>query len=37
MRPSLPLGYQRLVKAGCIKDATRIGWDIRPSDKFSTL
>lgn len=33
--------YQRLVaamvKAGCIEDATRIWWDIRPSDKFPTL
>lgn len=33
--------YRRLVdhliKAGCIEDATRIWWDIRPSDKFPTL
>lgn len=33
--------YQRLVKAlvrsGCIEDATKIWWDIRPSDKFPTL
>ena len=33
--------YQRLVgalvKSGCIEDATRIWWDIRPSDKFPTL
>jgi len=33
--------YQRLVgalvRAGCIEDATRIWWDIRPSDKFPTL
>ena len=33
--------YQRLVNAlvnaGCIEDATRIWWDIRPSDKFPTL
>jgi len=33
--------YQRLVeamvKAGCIDDATKIWWDIRPSDKFPTL
>ncbi len=33
--------YQRLVgalvKAGSIEDATRIWWDIRPSDKFPTL
>ena len=26
-----------LVRAGCIEDATRIWWDIRPSDKFPTL
>ena len=26
-----------LVNAGCIEDATRIWWDIRPSDKFPTL
>ena len=26
-----------LVDAGCIEDATRIWWDIRPSDKFPTL
>jgi len=33
--------YQRLVsalvRAGCIQDATKIWWDIRPSDKFPTL
>jgi len=33
--------YRRLVdhliEAGCIEDATRIWWDIRPSDKFPTL
>lgn len=33
--------YRRLVgvliKAGCIEDATKIWWDIRPSDKFPTL
>lgn len=33
--------YKRLVSAlvdaGCIEDATRIWWDIRPSDKFPTL
>ena len=33
--------YQRLVNqlvsAGCIEDATRIWWDIRPSAKFPTL
>ncbi|MGG7568625.1 carboxylate-amine ligase [Rhodovulum sp. DZ06] len=28
---------EHLVKAGCIEDATRIWWDIRPSDKFPTL
>jgi glutamate---cysteine ligase / carboxylate-amine ligase len=27
----------QLVKSGCIEDATRIWWDIRPSDKFPTL
>ncbi|MBB5514667.1 carboxylate-amine ligase [Rubricella aquisinus] len=26
-----------LVSAGCIEDATKIWWDIRPSDKFPTL
>ena len=26
-----------LVDAGCIEDATKIWWDIRPSDKFPTL
>ncbi len=26
-----------LVTAGCIEDATKIWWDIRPSDKFPTL
>ena len=26
-----------LVQAGCIEDATKIWWDIRPSDKFPTL
>jgi carboxylate-amine ligase len=26
-----------LVNAGCIEDATKIWWDIRPSDKFPTL
>lgn len=33
--------YRRLVDhlitAGCIEDATRIWWDIRPSDRFPTL
>ena len=33
--------YQRLVQAlvgaNCIEDATKIWWDIRPSDKFPTL
>ncbi|MEM7742857.1 MAG: carboxylate-amine ligase [Pseudomonadota bacterium] len=33
--------YQRLVAAlvdaGCLEDATKIWWDIRPSDKFPTL
>lgn len=33
--------YRRLVNhliaAGCIEDATKIWWDIRPSDKFPTL
>ncbi|MEM7190420.1 MAG: carboxylate-amine ligase [Pseudomonadota bacterium] len=33
--------YQRLVAAlvgaGCIEDATKIWWDIRPSDKYPTL
>ena len=28
---------QALVQAGCIEDATKIWWDIRPSDKFPTL
>lgn len=27
----------RLVDAGCIEDATKIWWDIRPSDKFPTV
>lgn len=27
----------RLVEAGCIEDATKIWWDIRPSDRFPTL
>jgi len=27
----------RLVQAGCIEDATKIWWDIRPSDKYPTL
>ncbi len=27
----------QLVSAGCIEDATKIWWDIRPSDKFPTL
>ena len=26
-----------LVSAGCVEDATKIWWDIRPSDKFPTL
>ncbi|GMG84325.1 carboxylate-amine ligase [Paralimibaculum aggregatum] len=26
-----------LVSAGCIEDATKIWWDVRPSDKFPTL
>ena len=26
-----------LVRAGCIEDATKVWWDIRPSDKFPTL
>jgi carboxylate-amine ligase len=26
-----------LVRAGCIEDATKIWWDIRPSDRFPTL
>jgi carboxylate-amine ligase len=26
-----------LVQAGCIEDATKIWWDIRPSDRFPTL
>ncbi len=26
-----------LVMAGCVEDATKIWWDIRPSDKFPTL
>ena len=33
--------YRRLVDAlvnsGCVEDATKIWWDIRPSDKFPTL
>jgi len=33
--------YQRLVaqmvSAGCIEDATKIWWDIRPSDRYPTL
>ena len=28
---------EHLVKAGCIEDATKIWWDVRPSDKFPTL
>jgi len=28
---------EHLVAAGCIEDATKIWWDIRPSDKFPTL
>jgi carboxylate-amine ligase len=27
----------QLIVAGCIEDATRIWWDVRPSDKFPTL
>lgn len=27
----------RLVAAGCVEDATKIWWDIRPSDKFPTV
>ncbi|PZQ50853.1 MAG: carboxylate-amine ligase [Rhodovulum sulfidophilum] len=27
----------RLVEAGCLEDATKIWWDIRPSDRFPTL
>ena len=27
----------RLVETGCIEDATKIWWDIRPSARFSTL
>src|SRR6056297_907867 len=27
----------QLIAAGCIEDATRIWWDVRPSDKFPTL
>ncbi|MEM6744664.1 MAG: carboxylate-amine ligase [Pseudomonadota bacterium] len=27
----------QLIDAGCIEDATRIWWDLRPSDKFPTL
>jgi len=27
----------QLVKAGCIEDATKIWWDIRPSNKYPTL
>lgn len=26
-----------LVRAGCLEDATKIWWDIRPSDKFPTV
>jgi glutamate---cysteine ligase / carboxylate-amine ligase len=26
-----------LVDAGCVEDATKIWWDVRPSDKFQTL
>ena len=28
---------EHLVAAGCIEDATKIWWDIRPSDKFPTI
>ncbi len=28
---------EHLVRAGCIEDATKIWWDVRPSDKFPTL
>ena len=28
---------EHLVASGCIEDATRIWWDVRPSDKFPTL
>jgi carboxylate-amine ligase len=28
---------EHLIAAGCIEDATKIWWDIRPSDKFPTL
>jgi len=28
---------EHLVAAGCIEDATKIWWDIRPSDRFPTL
>ncbi|MEO1687877.1 MAG: carboxylate-amine ligase [Pseudomonadota bacterium] len=28
---------RQLVEAGCIEDATRIWWDLRPSEKFPTL
>jgi carboxylate-amine ligase len=28
---------EHLVEAGCIEDATRIWWDLRPSDRFPTL
>lgn len=27
----------RLVEAGCVQDATKIWWDIRPSERFPTL
>ena len=27
----------QLIEAGCIEDATKIWWDLRPSDKFPTL
>ncbi|MEL7214560.1 MAG: carboxylate-amine ligase [Pseudomonadota bacterium] len=28
---------EHLVEAGCIEDATKIWWDVRPSDKYPTL
>ena len=28
---------EHLIAAGCIEDATKIWWDIRPSDRFPTL
>lgn len=28
---------EHLIRVGCIEDATKIWWDIRPSDKFPTL